>query len=89
MQRKKFSQQGGFLKIIFLFVVFFALLWYFKIDVRGFVDSHPVIKDIFTKGATFLENLWRDYLKGAGSYIWNNIIIDLIWNNIAPLLGKK
>jgi hypothetical protein len=82
------STQGGFLEIITLFVVFCVIVWYFKIDVRGYIDSHPQIKDSLTGAVDFLKRLWSDYLSGAGMYIWNNIIIDVIWKNIDKLILK-
>lgn len=76
------------MKLAVLFVIFSMTLWYFNIDVRGFVDSHPDIKTSFEAITNFLAALWNNYLASAAAYIWNDIIIDIIWKNIAPLFAK-
>ncbi|MCX6736253.1 MAG: hypothetical protein NTZ13_04175 [Candidatus Parcubacteria bacterium] len=85
----KRNPQSGFIQIIVLFIVFCIIVWYFKIDVRGYVDSHSQIKDILTKTIDALKTLWSDYLVGAGTFIWHNIIIDIFWNNITPFIPGK
>lgn len=76
------------MKLIVLFVIFSVALWYFNIDVRGFVDSHPQIKGSLEVSVNFLVALWNNYLSGAAAYIWNDIIIDIVWKNIASLVEK-
>jgi hypothetical protein len=83
------NKQKGFMELIALFIIFCVIVWYFNIDVRGFIDSHPQIKNSLLGMIDFLKRIWNDYLLGAGVYIWNNIIIGIIWNNIGPLLSKK
>ncbi len=85
----KQNTQSGFMQIIVLFIIFCVIVWYFKIDVRGYVDSHPQIKDILTKTIDALKTLWSDYLVGAGMFVWNHIIIDIFWKNIIPFLPGK
>jgi hypothetical protein len=81
--------EGGFIHLIILFAIFCVIIWYFKIDVRGYIDSHPKIKDSLNAMIDFMINIWKNYLEGAGTYIWNNIIIDIIWKNMAPLIPGK
>lgn len=76
------------MKILILFIVFSMTLWYFHIDVRGFVDSHAQIKSSFEAITSFLVALWHNYLSGAASYIWNDIIIDIVWRHLAPFIAK-
>lgn len=72
------------MKLVVLFIIFSVALWYFNIDVRGFIDSHPQIKTSLESSVNFLVALWNNYLSGAAAYIWNDIIIDIVWKNIAP-----
>jgi len=83
------NTNGGFIHLIILFAIFCVIIWYFKIDVRGFIDSHAGIRNALIGMIDFLKGIWKTYLEGAGTFIWNNIIIDIIWKNIAPLFPSK
>lgn len=76
------------MKIFILFIIFSITLWYFNIDVRGFVNSHPDVKTSFEAVTNFLSALWHNYLSSAAAYIWNDIIVDIIWKNLAPFIAK-
>ncbi|MBI2120507.1 MAG: hypothetical protein HYT94_02695 [Parcubacteria group bacterium] len=76
------------MKLIVLFIIFSIALWYFNIDVRGFIDSHPQIKASLEASISFLIALWNNYLSVASSYIWNDIMIDIVWKNLAPFIEK-
>jgi len=81
------NKEGGFFKVIGLFVVFALTMWYFKIDVRGFVESHPEIKTSFEKIKDFLVSFWNGYLRNAFSFIWNDVMVGTIWERgIDPFL---
>ncbi|MFA5831701.1 MAG: hypothetical protein WC878_07810 [Candidatus Paceibacterota bacterium] len=83
------NTQKGFMEIITLFIIFCIIVWYFNIDIRGFIDSHPQIKNSLLSFIDFWKRIWNDYLVGAGAYIWNNIIIGIIWKNIGPFVSNK
>ena len=53
------TRQQGFVKLIILFIIFCIIVWYFKLDVRGYVDSHPQIKSAFTDITNYLSALWK------------------------------
>jgi len=75
-------------RIIFLFVVFSLILWYFHIDVRGFIDSHAGIREAAVSITNFVASIWNNYLAAAVSFIWNNILIGIIWKGVVlPLLS--
>lgn len=76
------------MRLIILFIIFSMGLWYFHIDVNGFVNAHPQIKTSFETITSFLSALWHNYLSNAMSYIWNDVIIDIVWKNISPLFAK-
>lgn len=76
------------MKFFAIFIILSATLWYFHIDVRGFVDSHQGIKTSFEVVTSFLVTLWHNYLSSAASYIWHDVVIDIVWKNLAPLFGK-
>ena len=76
------------MKLLVLFIIFSMTLWYFNIDVRGFVNSHPDVKTSFEAITHFLSAIWNNYLASAAAYIWNDIVIDIVWKNIAPFINK-
>jgi hypothetical protein len=88
MKNKK-NTEGGFLHLIILFIIFCIIVWYFKWDVRGYIDSHVELRDSLLGIIHWMKSVWKDYLAGAGAFVWNNIIIDIIWKNIAPFISSK
>lgn len=83
----KNNNESGLIKLIVLFVIFCVIIWYFKLDVRGFIDSHIQLKDSLTDFIAFLKRVWKDYLFGAGAYVWNKIILGVIWKDLAPIFS--
>jgi hypothetical protein len=88
MNTKNKKTNGGFIQLIFLFGIFCVIVWYFKLDIRGYIDSHQELRDSLIGIINWLKSIWKDYLEGAGMFVWNNIIIDLIWKNLAPLISS-
>ena len=80
------SRNGGFLSLIGLFIIFSGLMWYFKIDVRGFIDSHAEIKNFFVAGKDMIISLFKNYFSPVLSYLWNNIWVDIVWKHIKGLI---
>jgi len=83
----KKNEQEGFIHMVVLFVVFCVIVWYFKIDIRGFVESHPQVKSFFIEIVDFVKKLWSDYLYRAGAFIWNTIFAML--KNAGSLMPGK
>jgi len=83
------KNNSGFIQLIFLFIIFCVIVWYFKLDVRGYIDSHPQIKDSLNAMIDFMTKIWKNYLEGAGTYIWKNIIVDIIWKNLSAIFPGK
>ncbi len=86
MKSKK--TEGGFIHMIILFLVFCVIIWYFKLDVRGFIDSHPQISAFLTRMINFIKQTWNDYIGGVVAFIWKNILVEG-WKNIAPVITGK
>lgn len=76
------------MKIILIFILFSAIMWYFNVDVRGFVNAHPDIKTSLDGAKSFLVSLWHNYLADAASYIWNDVMKDIIWKHLSPFISK-
>ncbi|MCI0542429.1 hypothetical protein L0Y69_01585 [bacterium] len=69
-----------------LFAIFAAMMWYFQIDVRGFVDSHPEIKNSLGAGKDFIIAVWNNHIQPNAEYLWQDIWIDTIWKFIKGLI---
>ena len=84
----KNTQQSGFIKLIILFLIFCVIVWYFKLDIPGYINSHLQIKTALTQGINYLTSLWNQYLASAWSFIWDKIIVNVIWGQgLQPFLG--
>lgn len=59
---RKQGREGGFLKLIVLFVIFAGLMVYFSIDLRGFIDSHPGFFEFFHSVGEFAVHIWLAYI---------------------------
>lgn len=78
------------MKLIVLFIIFCIIVWYFKIDVRGYVDSHPQIKIAFTDITNYVKAIWDNYVASAASFIWDNILVNIVWKGgVEPLLHMR
>ncbi|MCK9351408.1 MAG: hypothetical protein M0P76_01330 [Candidatus Pacebacteria bacterium] len=85
----KKNTQGGFIHLMIMFAIFSVIVWYFKLDIRGYIDSHAELRDSLNGMIHFLKGVWKNYLEGAGAFIWNNVIIELIWNNLRTFIPAK
>ena len=82
------NQNAGFIHMIILFIIFCVIIWYFNINVSGYINSHKELRDSLLGMINYLKGIWQTYLAGAWTFIWNNIITDIIWKNLAPLIHK-
>ncbi|MDD5152750.1 MAG: hypothetical protein PHS95_01980 [Candidatus Pacebacteria bacterium] len=64
------NQNKGFIRLIILAIVVIFLLAYFKIDVVGFVNNTPVIREIWG----VLVVAWTNYLLPLLVYLWTSIL---------------
>ncbi len=80
MKTSKGSQ--GFIGTIVLIVLALAgLKFFFNFNVLDFFRS-PGFVSVISYIKEFFEIIWFKYIGGAFWYIWNNIVIDLIWNTL-------
>jgi hypothetical protein len=76
----KISPRRGFFKLLILLIIAVFLLWYFKVDVRGFADSTEG-QAIIAKGKDLWYVLWDKILKEPALYLYNFFI-----NTILPTI---
>jgi hypothetical protein len=66
------------LGIIFLGIIIILVLSYFKINIKGVVES-PEAQDNLEYVGGGTVSLWDKYLKEPASYLWNDIWVKLFW----------
>lgn len=79
---KRSYDQRGVVEIFFLFLILATTLWYFKVDVRGFIDSHPEIKEFFVALFEYLKFVWVTYLSNMVSFVWDTVLVGGLWKGI-------
>lgn len=79
--------QGGFIKTIFLIIIFILILSYFGVSVRSIVENQ-MVRDNFVYVWTWIKGVWITYLADTASYIWNDIFADLLWDSFLENLKR-
>ena len=82
---KLYQKRGGLIKFIVVVVVLIIILGYFSLDIRGIIE-HPQVQKNFAYLFGWVEFVWDEYLARPVLYFWDNVIIGLLWKNIAPLI---
>ena len=77
----KLSPKNSGLSIIGILILGFILilvLSYFKISLRGVVESPTAQENIsYVQGSS--KTFWDKYLKDPASYLWHDVIVDIFW----------
>lgn len=81
------QRSRGFIKTIILIVIALIVLGYFGYNLRDIISS-PVVRDNLSYAWDLAIKLWNNFLAAPALWIWNNIIIDLVWNNLKILINK-
>lgn len=75
------KRNSGFLKLILFIVIALIALGFFGYNLRDIVNS-PTVRDNFEYVWEYVVKLWNNFLLVPLSWVWENIAIDLIWNNL-------
>ena len=75
---KKKNSGFSILGIIILGVVVILVLSYFKISIRGVVES-PTGQDNIEYVALGTKSVWQKYLKEPAHYLWKDVWLDIFW----------
>ncbi len=70
--------ERGFIKMVLVIVIALLVVSYFGINIRALVDS-PTTKENFSYVASTTVSVWNNYLKAPATFIWDKVIIDMIW----------
>lgn len=71
----------GFIKLILFIVIALIALGFFGYNLRDIVNS-PTVRDNLTYVWGLVVKLWDNFLLVPLSWVWENIVIELIWNNL-------
>ncbi len=78
--------QGGFIKLILLIIIALIVLGFFGYNLENIVNS-PDVKGNLSYVWKLLVKLWHLLLTPL-SWVWDNVVITLVWNNLQALLNK-
>ena len=65
---------AGFFKFIVLIIIGLALLYYFRLDIRGVVDS-VLLKINSASWFDSVKTIWSDYLVRPIIYLWQKLTL--------------
>ena len=77
--------QAGIIKMIVIIVIALIVLGYFGYNLREIINSPDVSENLSYSGG-LLTKLWDNFLVAPATWIWDNIIIDIVWNGLQSLL---
>ncbi len=80
MKKVQSNRQGGFIKLLVLFVILIVIISYFGIDLRAIVES-PETQGNLGYVWGLAVTVWDNYLARPVLYFWNNIFVDLLWES--------
>lgn len=76
------------IKTIIYIIIGILILSYFGIDIKRAVES-PKTRENFSYVTQAVLYVWDHFLEKPVTFIWKEIIIKLIWNNILEGLKGK
>jgi len=68
------------LGIVLLMAVILLVLSYFKISLRGIVES-PTGQENIDYVQDSSKSFWDKYLKDPASYLWHDVWVDIFWKS--------
>jgi len=80
----------GFIKLIFNIIVAVALIGFFASTIKPYVDSRiqsPNIRAQVDRGLDVAAYVWQVWLQPPTFYLWNNIVLGIIWPTIESKTG--
>jgi len=81
------KKQDGFIGVVVLVVILLIILGYLGVNIPNIVNS-PTVSGNLHYAWSLLVSLWDNVLVGPATFIWNKIVVDLIWNNLLHLINQ-
>ena len=74
----------GFIKAVLLIVVALIVLGFFGYNLRDIVSS-PTVHDNLVYVWGLVVKVWDSVLARPVLWVWNTLVIDLLWNNMQKI----
>ena len=75
------KKQGiSILGVLLLGVIIILIISYYNISIKAVVES-PQTQGNFSYVVGNSRSVWNDYLKSPATYVWNYVVVDLIWKS--------
>lgn len=81
------KRNRGFIKLIVVLAAALIILGYFGFDVREILNSPKVSSNLHYAWG-LITTFWSKFIAGPAAFVWNDIIIGLIWNTLVSVLRK-
>lgn len=85
-----FAERGeaGFVKAVIIIVIALAALAYFGFDMKEWLDS-DTFKNALGAVLRSLNWAWEHIIKIPALWIWNEFIIDIVWEKFLLVILEK
>ena len=84
----KNSVKRGFVKTVIIIVIALIVLGYFGYNLEDIVKS-PTVQKNLRYVWDFVVSIWNNYLIGPVKFIWDKIIVGVIWESIQRLIANS
>lgn len=76
------------IKTIIYIIIGVVILSYLGVDIKRAVES-PTTKENFSYVTQAGIYVWDHVLEKPATYIWNEVVVDLIWDNLIEKLKNN
>lgn len=79
----------GLIRTVILVIFLILVLSYLGINIRSIISS-DTFRDNWSYVSDLAVRIWKNYLSGPLSYLWNKILVPYVWQPILEnLTGKE
>lgn len=76
------------IKTIIYIIIFIVILGYLGVDIQRAVES-PTTRENFSYVTQAALYVWDHVLERPLTYLWNEVIVDLVWNSLIEKLKNN
>jgi hypothetical protein len=80
------NRTAGFIKAVLVIVIALIVLGYFGFRLDDIFGREAVAHNLSVAWG-FVKRVWNNYLLRPTLWIWNTVIVELIWNHLRELLN--
>lgn len=83
----EFRKEDGFIKLIILIIIILIVLGYYGYNVQDIINS-PTVHSNLVYVWNGVTTLWTNVLAEPATYIWNNVIVGILWKLFSAGVGN-